>query len=135
MNKVLGSLDSRRDKKNFLERNDQAFMIPKKFEYQPVRRDETELVQKPVLEDLESRKVKLGERLASLRAESEEIWKSLEAAEKTLLEMVNCADYDTTRLGGLLCYHPLLSYFLTSCKQLIWNFCSESGSSKKREDK
>jgi hypothetical protein len=51
-----------------------------------------------VLEDLEARKVKLGERLASLRAESEEIWKSLEAAEKTLLEMVNCADYDTTRL-------------------------------------
>jgi SLIT-ROBO Rho GTPase activating protein len=97
MHKVIGSLDSRRDKKHFLERNDQAFMIPKKFEYQPVRRDETEAVQKPVLEDLESRKVKLGERLGSLRAESEEIWKSLEAAEKTLLEMVNCADYDTTR--------------------------------------
>ena len=26
-----------------------AFMIPKKFEYQPVRRDETELIQKPVI--------------------------------------------------------------------------------------
>ena len=26
-----------------------AFMIPKKFEYQPVRRDETELIQKPVM--------------------------------------------------------------------------------------
>ena len=25
-------------------------MVPKKFEYQPVRRDETELVQKPVVE-------------------------------------------------------------------------------------
>ena len=43
------------------------------------------------------RKRKLAERLGSLRAESEEIWKSLEAAEKTLLEMVNCNDYDATR--------------------------------------
>ena len=97
MNKVLGSLDSRRDKKYFLEKNDQAFMIPKKFEYQPVRRDETEQIHKPVLEELESRKRKLAERLGSLRAESEEIWKSLEAAEKTLLEMVSCNDFDTTR--------------------------------------
>jgi len=97
MNKVLGSLDSRLDKKNFLEKYDQAFMIPKKFEYQPVRRDETELVQKPVIEELESRKRKLAERLDSLRVESEEIWKSLEEAEKRLLEMVNCNDYDTTR--------------------------------------
>jgi hypothetical protein len=38
------------DKKRFLERNESAFMIPKKFEYHPIRRDETELVQKPVLE-------------------------------------------------------------------------------------
>ena len=97
MNKVLGSLDSRRDKKYFLEKNDQAFMIPKKFEYQPVRRDETEQIHKPVAEELESRKRKLAERLGSLRAESEEIWKSLEAAEKTLLEMVSCNDFDTTR--------------------------------------
>jgi len=97
MNKVLGSLDSRLDKKKFLEKNDQAFMIPKKFEYQPVRRDESELIQKPVLEELESRKTKLAERLSTLRTESEEIWKSLETAEKTLLDMVNCADYDTTR--------------------------------------
>ena len=66
MNQVLSSLDSRYkhnnqqqmlfnllcwlDKKKFLEMNEQAFMLPKKFEYQPVRRDESELVQKPVLE-------------------------------------------------------------------------------------
>ena len=40
----------RLDKKNFLEKHDQAFMIPKKFEYQPVRRDESELIHKPVIE-------------------------------------------------------------------------------------
>ena len=118
MNKVIGSLDSRRDKKHFLERNDQAFMIPKKFEYQPVRRDETEMVQKPVLEDLECRKVKLGERLACLRAESEEIWKSLEAAEKTLLEMVNCADYDTTRWVGFFYASMFFLHIFALCLYL-----------------
>ena len=46
MEKIISSLDSRLDKKMFLEKNEAAFMIPKKFEYQPVRRDETELVQK-----------------------------------------------------------------------------------------
>ena len=97
MGKVLGSLDSRLDKKYFLEKNDQAFMIPKKFEYVPVRRDESEVMLKPVLEELESRKGKLADRLSSLRTESEEVWKSLEEAEKTLLEMVNCNDFDTTR--------------------------------------
>merc|ERR1719471_101500 len=97
MEKILSALDSRLDKKKFLEKHESAFMVPKKFEYQPVRRDETELVQKPVVEELESRKKKLADRISSLRVESEEIWKSLEAAEKSLNEMVSCADYDTTR--------------------------------------
>merc|ERR1719206_1432692 len=90
-------IDARLDKKKFLEKHESAFMVPKKFEYQPVRRDETELVQKPVVEELESRKKKLADRISSLRVESEEICKSLEAAEKSLNEMVSCADYDTTR--------------------------------------
>ena len=49
-NKELDKIFLRLDKKRFLERNESAFMIPKKFEYLPIRRDETELVQKPVLE-------------------------------------------------------------------------------------
>ena len=49
-NKELDKVFLRLDKKRFLERNESAFMIPKKFEYLPIRRDETELVQKPVLE-------------------------------------------------------------------------------------
>ena len=88
---------ARLDKKRFLEMNEQAFMLPKKFEYQPVRRDESELVQKPVLEELESRQKKLAERIGCLRKESEEIWRSLENSEKNLLEIVSCADYDTSR--------------------------------------
>merc|ERR1719471_1335585 len=97
MEKIITGLDSRLDKKLFLEKNEAAFMIPKKFEYQPVRWDETELVQKAVVEELKSRKLKLAERINSLRVESEEIWKSLEAAEKSLNEMVSNPDYDTTR--------------------------------------
>ena len=97
MEKIITGLDSRLDKKMFLEKNEAAFMIPKKFEYQPVRRDETELVQKAVVDELKSRKLKLAERINSLRVESEEIWKSLEAAEKSLNDMVSSADYDTTR--------------------------------------
>ena len=98
LEKSLVSLDSRHDKQKFFEVNNAAFMIPKKFEYTPVRRDETEtLTQKSVLEELESRKGMLHERLASLKAESEEIWKSMEMAEKSLSEVVNCRDWDTTR--------------------------------------
>ena len=73
-------------------------MIPKKFEYTPARRDETEtIMQKSVIEELEVRKQKLKERLATLKVDSEEIWKSMESAEKTLSEMVSTTDYDTTR--------------------------------------
>ena len=47
-------------------------MIPKKFEYNPVRRDESEsLVQKSVMDELEARKQKLKERLATLKVDSE----------------------------------------------------------------
>ena len=73
-------------------------MIPTKFEYTPARRDETEtIMQKSVIEELEVRKQKLKERLATLKVDSEEIWKSMESAEKTLSEMVSTTDYDTTR--------------------------------------
>ena len=40
LNKSLGGLDSRLDKQKFFEYNNTAFMIPKKFEYSPVRREE-----------------------------------------------------------------------------------------------
>jgi len=50
-----------------------------------------------VLDELGSRKQKLAERLMQLKAESEEIWKSMESAEKTLGDIVAANDYDTTR--------------------------------------
>ncbi len=50
-----------------------------------------------VLDELGVRKQKLAERLLQLKAESEEIWKSMETAEKTLSDLVGANDYDTTR--------------------------------------
>ncbi len=55
------------------------------------------LVQKSILDELESRKSKLKERLTALRAESEEIWKSMETAERSLSDIVAANDFDTTR--------------------------------------
>ena len=81
----------------FLEMNEQAFMLPKKFEFLPVRRDESELIQEHVLDELKSRQKKIAERISSLQKESEEVWSHLETAEKNLLEIVSCADYDTSR--------------------------------------
>ena len=61
-------------------------------------RDESEtLVQKTILDELELRKENLTSVLTDLKTESEEIWKSMETAEKTLSEMVGCNDFDTTR--------------------------------------
>lgn len=40
LGKSLAAMDSRLDKQKFIESNNITFMIPKKFEYSPVRRDE-----------------------------------------------------------------------------------------------
>ena len=40
LGKSLAAIDSRLDKQKFIESNNITFMIPKKFEYSPVRRDE-----------------------------------------------------------------------------------------------
>jgi SLIT-ROBO Rho GTPase activating protein len=55
------------------------------------------LVQKSILDELECRKSKLKERLTTLRTESEEIWKSMETAERSLNDIVAANDFDTTR--------------------------------------
>jgi len=42
LNDVISSMDPQNDKQKFLELNNQAFMLPKKFEFQPYRGDEVE---------------------------------------------------------------------------------------------
>ena len=123
MNKCLSNLDSRADKQRFLEANHAAFMIPKKFDaatYQnkieevcfvfilKIKEQQFisillqggfELCAIPaVREEFESRYLQLHKRLTSLRAESEEVWKTLETAESSLMEMISAKDYDCTPL-------------------------------------
>ncbi|XP_046661965.1 SLIT-ROBO Rho GTPase-activating protein 1-like isoform X3 [Homalodisca vitripennis] len=97
----ISSLDSRLDKQRFLEFNHTAFMIPKKFEFQGKNDEfaEPEL-QKLLCADMETRLVQLKSRLTSLRAESEEVWKTLETAESTLLAMLTAKDYDCSGYFG-----------------------------------
>lgn len=100
MNKCITNLDSRVDKQRFLEYNNSAFMVPKKFDFQPHKGDEVSQVsvEKPIQEELEQRFKLVNNRLTSLKTESEEIWKTLETAEKTLLEMLSTKDFDCSVL-------------------------------------
>ncbi|KAK9889363.1 hypothetical protein WA026_004638 [Henosepilachna vigintioctopunctata] len=98
----INSLDSRLDKQKFLEYNHTAFMIPKKLEFQGQRTDDPPEpeIQKVLHQEMESRLSQLQKRVTSLRAESEEVWKTLETAESTLLEMLNAKDYDCSNYFG-----------------------------------
>ncbi|XP_043800210.1 SLIT-ROBO Rho GTPase-activating protein 1-like isoform X2 [Apis laboriosa] len=101
----VGALDSRADKQRFLESHHAAFMIPKKFEFQGQRGDEVLETPEPELQkllhaEMEQRLAQLQQRLTSLRTESEEVWKTLETAEASLLEMLTAKDYDCSRYFG-----------------------------------
>ncbi|XP_050585850.1 SLIT-ROBO Rho GTPase-activating protein 1-like isoform X1 [Bombus affinis] len=101
----VGALDSRADKQRFLESHHSAFMIPKKFEFQGQRGDEVLETPEPELQkllhaEMEQRLSQLQQRLTSLRTESEEVWKTLETAEASLLEMLTAKDYDCSRYFG-----------------------------------
>lgn len=102
MNKCVASLDTRVDKQRFLEYNNAPFMIPKKFEFQGHRGDEENAVSvdKSIQDEMEHRFKLLCRRLTALKTESEEIWKTLETAEKSLMDMINTKDYDCTSYFG-----------------------------------
>lgn len=100
VHKCVSNLDSRLDKQRFLEFNNSAFMIPKKFEFQGHRGDEENKVnsEESVKEEMEVRFRQLCSRLTSLKTEGEEVWKTLETAEKSLMTMINLKDYDCSML-------------------------------------
>lgn len=51
-------------------------------------------------QEMENRLKQLQDRVTTLRTESEEVWKTLETAESTLLEMLNAKDYDCSGYFG-----------------------------------
>lgn len=94
-------LDSRADKQRFLEANNAAFMVPRKFTFQPHKGDDEPQrvsVEHPIEEELEQRLRQLNKRLTSLCTENDEIWKTLETAEASLLDMIAAKDCDCSAL-------------------------------------
>lgn len=57
-------------------------------------------LQKMLHSEMEQRLQQLQQRVTSLRTESEEVWKTLETAEASLLEMLTAKDYDCSRYFG-----------------------------------
>ncbi|XP_014215653.1 SLIT-ROBO Rho GTPase-activating protein 1-like isoform X1 [Copidosoma floridanum] len=98
----INALDSRADKKQFFISHPSAFMIPKKFEFQSQKSDDTPEpeLQKVLHSEMEQRLQQLQQRVTTLRTESEEVWKTLETAETSLLEMLTAKDYDCSRYFG-----------------------------------
>lgn len=57
-------------------------------------------LQKLLCADMETRLEQLNQRVTSLHTESDEVWKTLATAEKTLLEMLTANDYDCSNYFG-----------------------------------
>uniref|UniRef100_T1IUP1 SLIT-ROBO Rho GTPase-activating protein 1 n=1 Tax=Strigamia maritima TaxID=126957 RepID=T1IUP1_STRMM len=96
MNKGVSNLDSRLDKQRFLEHNNSCFMMPRKFEFSGLKGDESAQfhTDKNIVDELDQRQKQLARRITALKTESEEIWKTLVTAEKSLMDMINQKDYD-----------------------------------------
>uniref|UniRef100_A0A1I7VIS1 F-BAR domain-containing protein n=1 Tax=Loa loa TaxID=7209 RepID=A0A1I7VIS1_LOALO len=82
------SLDSKADKQRFIEANHATFMLPKRFEFRGQLGDTVSTVSATdvVAEELKQRHLQIERRLANVRIESEEIWKTLESTEKAVAE-------------------------------------------------
>lgn len=96
----ISALDSRLDKQKFLEAHHTAFVIPKKITFQGHQPSDEECevgigpdgvedsVSRALRGEMEARLAQLEARVRHLRTESDEVWKTLETAETTLLQMV-----------------------------------------------
>ncbi|XP_052282439.1 SLIT-ROBO Rho GTPase-activating protein 1-like isoform X2 [Dreissena polymorpha] len=100
LNDLISQMDPQNDKQRFLELNNQAFMLPKKFEFQPYKGDEMRQIsaQRPVQDQLIQSFKSSQSVLEKLKLENDETWKSLEATEKSLTELINRKDVDVTSL-------------------------------------
>ncbi|XP_067937125.1 SLIT-ROBO Rho GTPase-activating protein 1-like isoform X2 [Watersipora subatra] len=97
LQRCVQELDVNTDKQNFLKVNSQIFTAPKEFKFLPHRTEEELKISyedESVKEELTSRYQRLQSRLASLKTENDETWKSVETVDKNLAEMLNAKDYD-----------------------------------------
>ncbi|OQV24407.1 SLIT-ROBO Rho GTPase-activating protein 3 [Hypsibius exemplaris] len=96
----IDNFDSRADKQKFIEAHHTVFMLPRKFDFRSqIGEDLREVTNDASVEDeLKLRFAQLGQRLTALRTNNEEIWKTLDSAERTLIKMIDTVDCDVEAL-------------------------------------
>lgn len=87
ISRCIGDLDSNSDKLNYLDYFSFVFNIQKKFQFEPHKGDEVSQVnaQSLIRYEMEKRFEQLDNRLKTLKAENDEIFKTIEATEQSLL--------------------------------------------------
>ncbi|KAJ1372262.1 hypothetical protein KIN20_034369 [Parelaphostrongylus tenuis] len=88
---LRSAVDAKADKQRFFEAHHATFMLPKQFEFRPQLGDCVCNVsaEKGIAVELAQRQKQIEKRLEGLRFESDEVWKSLEASDRQLLQMYN----------------------------------------------
>lgn len=100
LSRSIGDLDSNADKINYLESFSPVFKIQKKFTFEPHKGDEVSQVnaQSLIRYEMEKRFEQLDNRLKTLKTENDEIFKTIEATEQSLLNFFDVKNCDMTDL-------------------------------------
>ena len=100
LSRSIGDLDSNADKVNYLESFAHVFNIQKKFQFEPHKGDEVSQVnaQSLIRYEMEKRFEQLDNRLKTLKTENDEIFKTIEATEKSLLNYFDVKNCDMSDL-------------------------------------
>ncbi|CAI2351722.1 unnamed protein product [Caenorhabditis sp. 36 PRJEB53466] len=119
---LRSSVDVKADKQKFFEANHQLFMLPKQFEFRPQLGDDIMEVsaEQSLSADLLQRQMQIEKRLEGLQFEVDEVWKSLEASEKQLLQLYNTQfDGDAGKWRNDL--HVTYQYYLKKFELFLLN--------------
>lgn len=100
LSRSIGDLDSNSDKQNYLDYFSFVFNIQKKFHFEPHKGDEVSQVnaQSLIRYEMEKRFEQLDTRLKTLKTENDEIFKTIEATEHSLLSYFDVKNCDMTDL-------------------------------------
>jgi SLIT-ROBO Rho GTPase activating protein len=100
LNRAIGDLDTVVDKQKYLECYAAIFTITKLIKFEPRKGDEVSTVNAQVLirDEMQSRFIQMQNRLAGLKTENDEIFKTIEATEQSLMEFINTKNSDVSDL-------------------------------------
>ena len=100
LSRSIGDLDSNADKQSYLDHFASTFSIQKKFQFEPYKGDEVSQVnaQSLIRYEMEKRFEQLDDRLQTLKTENDEIFKTIEATEQSLLNYFDIKNTDMSDL-------------------------------------